>query len=169
MINASDQLYQAVCATASVEAVAVFFFVATFFTAFLTVFLAAVFVALPVCAFAALANRQRFFVAEIIRFMPSALIRRLGFDGSDVDRDGGSDVPLIAAHRRCWASFMCRRAAAENFRRLLVRAAGVAAVSEAPPDSTARSSPICESMCRFCSSNPRIAALMISFVSFVGM
>ena len=101
--------------------------------------------------------------------MPSALIRRFGFAGFDVTRDGGSDVPLIAAHRRCWASFIFRRAAAENFLRFLVGASGVAAASEEPPDSTALSSLIWESMCRFCSSNPRMAALMISFVSLVGM
>jgi len=150
--------------------VAVFFFTATFLGTFLTAaFFRAVFVTLPGCAFAALANRQRFFVAAIIRFMPSSLIRRLGFGGSDVARDGGSDVTLIAAHRRCWASFMRRRAAAENFRRFLVGASGVAAGSAGPPDRMARSPLICESMCRFCSSNPRMAAVMISFVSFVGM
>src|ERR1039458_6503391 len=65
-----------------------------------------------------------------------------------------------------WASFMRCRAAAENFLRFLVGATGVAAVSPGPPDSMARSSAIFESICRFCSSNPRIAAVMISGVSF---
>jgi hypothetical protein len=51
------------------------------------------------CALAALANRHRFFVAAIIRFLPSALIWRLGLGGSTVVRAEGSDSPLIAAHR----------------------------------------------------------------------
>jgi hypothetical protein len=51
------------------------------------------------CALAALANHHRFFVAAIIRFLPSALIWRLGLGGSTVVRAEGSDSPLIAAHR----------------------------------------------------------------------
>jgi len=49
------------------------------------------------CAWAALANRHRFFVAALIRFLPSALIWRLGFGGSTVAGSEGSDSPLIAA------------------------------------------------------------------------
>jgi len=36
-----------------------------------------------------------------------------------------------------------------------------------PPESIALRVPICESMCRFCSSYPKMAAVMISGVSFV--
>src|ERR1039457_5356241 len=72
----------------------------------------------------------------------------------------------MLAHRRCCASRIRRRAAAENFLRLPVGASGVAAAPPGPPDSVARSSAIFASICRFCSSNPRIAAVMISGVSF---
>jgi hypothetical protein len=103
-------------------------------------------------------------VAAMILFMPSALFRRFGLAGSLAA--GDPDSPLILAHRRCWASFIRRRAAAENFLRLC---AGVSAGSAGPPESMAWSSPIRESMCRFCSSKPRMAAVIISVVSFVGM
>jgi hypothetical protein len=109
-------------------------------------------------------SAHRFLVAAIILFMPSALIRRFGLAGSFAA--GDPDSPLILAHRRCWASFIRRRAAAENFLRLCV---GVSARAAGPPESMAWSSPIRESMCRFCSSKPRMAAVIISLVSFVGM
>lgn len=48
---------------------------------------------------AARCKRQRFFVAAMILFMPSALIRRLGFEGSGAGSDGSSISPLILAHR----------------------------------------------------------------------
>jgi hypothetical protein len=65
------------------------FFATTFFTGALFLvgaFLAAiffvagaVFFAVESCALAAFANRQRFLVAAMIRFIPSALIRRFAF------------------------------------------------------------------------------------------
>ena len=83
------------------------FFAATFFTVafFVTAFLAgADFFATGDCAFAASApfTAQRFLFAARIRFMPSALIRRLGFGGSGVAAGaGGSDSLLMLAYRRC--------------------------------------------------------------------
>jgi hypothetical protein len=144
--------------------------------AFVTALLAAAFVlvgadffAVAACAFAAFANRQRFFVAATIRFMPSSLIRRLDFGGSDVAAEtGGPDSPRIFAHRRCWASFIRFRAAEENLLRLRVVGPGVAAVS-GPPESMALSSEICWSIRIFCDSKPSMAAVKISFVSLIGI
>src|ERR1022692_790247 len=113
---------------------------------------------------AAFANRHRFFVAAMILFIPSGLIRRLGFVGLGVA--GAGDVPLIAAHRFFCASAMRRRVAALRF---LAGASGVAAVLAEPPESRVLSSSIFESICRFCCSYPRMAAVMISGSSFVGM
>jgi hypothetical protein len=120
------------------------------------------------CALAALTLAHRSFVAAMILAIPALLIRRLGFGASGVASAGGSDSPRIFAHLRCWASFMRHRAAAENFLRFLVGASGVAGVA-GPPGSIARSSAILVSICRFCSSNPRIAAVMISYVSLGGI
>jgi hypothetical protein len=61
-------------------------------------------------ASAARLSAQRFFVAAMIRFMPSALIRR--FCGFDPAREGAWDCPLIAAHLCFWASAIRRREAA---------------------------------------------------------
>src|ERR1019366_4889112 len=139
-----------------------------FFAAFLlAAFFRAVFLALAGCAFAApvlfCAHRRR--TASWIAFLPAALSFRLGFGASGVAGADGSDSPLMLAHRRCCASRILRRAAAENFLGFLVDASGAAAVSAGPPDSMARSSAIFESICRFCSSNPRIGAVMISGLS----
>ena len=66
---------------------------------------------------AALCKRQRFFVAAIILFMPSALIRRLGLGGFDLGADRDSLTPLILAHRACCAKAIFFRAATLNLRR----------------------------------------------------
>ena len=73
------------------------FFTAAFFRA------GADFFATGDCALAASArfNAHRLLFAARIRFMPSALIRRLGFGGSGVAAGtGGSDSLLILAYRR---------------------------------------------------------------------
>src|ERR1035437_8081212 len=86
---------------------------------------------------------QRALIAPTIAALPALLSFRFGFDASDLTSAGGSDSPRILAHRRCWASFIRRRAAAENFLRWLVGGPGVvAAVGLVPPDSMARSSAI---------------------------
>jgi hypothetical protein len=131
-------------------------------------FRAAFLEAFSYCALAALTLAHRSFVAATILAIPALLIRRLGFGASGVASAGGSDSTRIFAHLRCWASFMRRRVAAENFFRFPVGASGVVGVAE-PPGSIARSSAILVSICRLCSSNPRMAAVMISLVSFVGI
>lgn len=143
---------------------AVFFAAAFLTTAFLragAAFFAGAFAA-------AFCKRQRFFVAAMILFIPSSLIRRFGFVGSGVV--DGSDSPRIFAHRRfCdWAIF--RLTAAENFLRLRVGAPVAAAAWAGPPGSIARSSAILASSFSFWASIPKIAAFKISVVSFgVGM
>src|SRR5664279_5048061 len=104
---------------------------------------------------AAFCKRQRFFVAAMILAIPSLLIRRFGPVAFGIVGTGGADSPRIFAHRRCWASFMRCRAAAENFFRLRVGASGVAAgVGFVPPSSMAWSSAIWRSILVFCDSNP---------------
>jgi hypothetical protein len=141
---------------------------AVFNAAFLTpAFLAATGFGLAVAAFFA---AHRFFKAATIAALPALLSLRLGFGASGVAGAGGADSPRIFAHRRCWASFIRFRAAAENFFRLRVGASGVVAgVGFVPPSSMAWSSAIWRSILVFCDSNPVMAAMMISFVSFVGM
>jgi hypothetical protein len=110
-----------------------------------TDFLAAAFLATAGAAFPASARTrsQRALIAPTIAALPALLSFRFGFDASDLTSAGGSDSPRILAHRRCWASFIRRRAAAENFLRWLVGGPGVvAAVGLVPPDSMARSSAI---------------------------
>src|ERR1019366_1967174 len=144
-----------------------------FLAAFLVAaFFRAVFLALAGCAFtaSALFCAHRRCTASWIAFLPAALSFRLGFGATGVAGADDSDSPLMLAQRRCCASRMRRRAAAENFLRLRAGASGVVAAPPVPPDSTARSSAILESICRFRSSNPRIAAVMISGVSLcIGM
>ena len=127
-------------------------------------FLAAAFI-----AFAASArfSAHRFFVAAMIAFLPAAESFRLGL--GDASGGDGSAAFLEAAHLFRCASAIAFLPAALIFRRLRFGGSGVAAGSVGPPVRTAWSSPICESMCRFCSSNPRMAAVMISGVSFVDM
>src|ERR1017187_2325494 len=137
---------------------------------FLAAFLVAAFFRAVFSAVSTLFCAHRRRRASWIAFLPAALSFRLGFGATAVAGADGSDSPLMLAHRRCCASRILRRAAAENFLRLLVGASGAEAVSPGPPGSMARSSAIFESICRFCSSNPRIAAVMISGVSLcIGM
>ncbi|MGO9261359.1 MAG: hypothetical protein ACLQU1_34395 [Bryobacteraceae bacterium] len=87
--------------------------------------------------------------------------------------DGGvSDAAFAAwnaAQRLLVASEIALLPAALIFRRLRLGGSGVAAGLAGPPDSRDLSSPILVSMCRLCSSNPRMAAVTISLVSFVGI
>src|ERR1019366_1477621 len=110
---------------------------------------------------------QRFLVASEMAFLPAALILRFGFAVAVLD--GGSASPLDAAQRFRCASPMRFRAAALIFRRLPFGTPGLATDSAGPPSSMAWSSAIWRSILVFCDSNPVMAAMMISFVSFVGM
>src|ERR1035438_7475978 len=103
----------------------------------------------------------------MIAFLPAAESLRLGL-GAAAGVEG-CDGFLDAAHLLRCASAMRARAAGLIFRRLRLGAFGASEGSAELPDSPARSSAILVSMCRFCSSNPRMAAVMISGVSFVGM
>ena len=155
--------------------VAVFFaafaggaFSATFLAA--AFFRAAFLAALSCCALAALTLAHRAFVAAIILALPALLIRRLGFVDFGVAGAVGSAAFFDAAHLFRCASAIAFRPAALIFRRLRFVGSGVAAVCVEPPGSIARSSAILVSIWRFCCSKPRMAALMISGVSFcVGM
>ena len=69
-------------------------------------------------AASALFFAHRFLSASWMAFLPAAESLRLAFGGSGLACDGGADSPRILAHRRCWASFIRRRVAAENLRRL---------------------------------------------------
>src|ERR1039458_943077 len=97
----------------------------------------------------------------MIALLPAAESFRLGLGAA-------SEVFLGAAHLLRCASAMRARAAALIFRRLRFGDSG-AEGSAGPPDNRDRSSAILVPMCRFCSSYPRMAAVMISGVSFVGM
>ncbi len=140
---------------------------------FATAVLAAVFfwVAGFDLAAAAFFSAHRFFNAATMFALPALLSFRFAFGASGIAGAGDSDSPRILAHRSCWASFMRRRAAAENSRRLIVGASGVAAgVGLAgPPFNMARSSAICVSIRSFSCSKPTMAALIIWGVRFVGM
>ena len=140
-------------AVACAEKGAVFFaapftdalFLATFLGVFGAAFLtatsfatgAAFFVAVD-AALAAVASRQRFLVAAMILFIPSALIRRFAFGAFSafvVAGADGSDSPLIFAHLAFCDRAIFRLTAAEKPLRFLVGAAGVAGVSTGPPES----------------------------------
>jgi hypothetical protein len=113
------------------------FFAAFFSGAFTAGLVTAAFlqtVFLAGCAFAASArfSAHRFLVAAMIAALPAALSFRFGLAGSSVAGAGGWDSPRILAHRRCWASFIRLRAAAENFLRLRVGASGMAAAWRRP-------------------------------------
>ena len=112
-------------------------------------------------------SAQYFFVAAMIDLLPAAESFRLGL-GAAAGVEG-CDGFLDAAHLLRCASAMRARAAALIFRRLRFGASNGETGSAGPPDSPARSSAILASMCRFCSSNPRMAAVMISALSFVGI
>lgn len=115
---------------------------------------------------------QRFFKAATMFALPALLSVRFGLAGAGAVGAGGAASPRTFAHLRCWASFMRRIAAGENFRRFRCGGASVvfvvAGLAEAP-DSMARSSPIWASIRVFCVSNPSMAALTISGVSLVGI
>ena len=95
--------------------------------------------------------------------------RSLTVNQSDHGEGGYRRVHGRRAHRRRWASFIRLRAAAENFLRLPVVATGEATESVDSPESMALSSEICWSIRVFCDSKPSMAAVMISFVSLVGI
>lgn len=124
------------------------------------------FAGFPDRAFAASAlfSAHRFFVAAMIARLPAAESFRLGLAAAS-----GVEVFLDAAHLLRCASAMRARAAALIFRRSRIGDSDAAVGSGRPPSSIPRSSAILTSMCRFCSSNPRMAAVMISGVSFVGI
>jgi hypothetical protein len=108
---------------------------------------------------AALSATQRFFVEATMAALPAALSFRFGFDTAGVS---AAVLPLKAAHLlRCPAAIFLRAAA------LIFRRAGftVPLASVFPPEIIARISAIFSSVLRFCSSKPKIAALIISFVS----
>jgi len=136
------------------------------YAAFNVRFLAPVLFAAARFAFASSArlSAQRFFVAAMIRFMPSSLIRRFGT--SDPADDLAWDRPLMAAHLLFWASAIRRRDAADILR---LSFGTSAAACPSLWWSILRSSAILESMRFFCASNPEIAAVMISWDRFCGM
>src|ERR1700694_3062784 len=104
-----------------------------------------------------------------------AVVVRSGQDPVGVNLDLESPEPGSAAldcffpssHLLRCAAAIRFRAATDIFRRLRFGLSEVAAGEFGAPSKIALSSPICESMFRFCSSKPRIAAAMISWVSFV--
>jgi hypothetical protein len=122
--------------------------------------------AVAVFALAALANRQRFFVAAMIRFIPSGLICRFGFCVSGVAATVGSDSPLSFAHRAFCAKAILLRDAGLNLFRLAGTDSGEMPLLTGSPESIARTSRICPSILVFFASNPAIAAVRISVVSF---
>jgi hypothetical protein len=103
--------------------------------------------------------------------LPCALSVLLALGASFVAVSGSAaapDVPLIAAHRRCCASFIRFRVAALTFRLLGdvdVLADGAEGAAGAVLVSMTRSSAICASMSFFWASNPLIAASMMAVVS----
>ncbi len=132
-----------------------------------TYLLAAVFFAGTVSAAAAFFAAQRFFNAATIAALPAALSFRLGLEAFGVLASG---CPLEAAHRFRCAAAIALRPAALIFRRAGVAAVAAALVPAGVPESIARRSAIWASILTFCSSKPRMAAEIISFVSFgVGM
>lgn len=115
-------------------------------------------------AFAALINAHLFLVATTIARLPAADSLRFFSGASD---QTGSARYCTAARLFLCATPMRIRAAAFFVRRCRFCAMAVIAGPAPLPSSIARSSPICELICRFCSSNPRIAAVIISGVSLV--
>lgn len=91
-------------------------------------------------------SAQRFFVAAMIAFLPAAESFRLAL-GAAAGSDGAEGF-LDPAHLLRCASAMRARAAALILRRLRFVGAGAAACVP-PPDSIARRSLICESICLF--------------------
>lgn len=108
-------------------------------------------------------NAQRFFVAATIALLPAAESFRFGFETAS---GAGLSAAFLAAHLFRCASAIAFLPAALIVRRFCCGGSGAAAVSAEAPVCIARSSAIWVSRCRFCSSNPRIAAAIISLVSF---
>ena len=113
------------------------------------------------CAFAALAALAFLRFATSFVFAAAESLR-LGFVGSGV---AAADSLLDAAHLFRCASAIAFLPAALNFRRFRFVVA-LAADSTGPAGSIARSSAILASMSVLCTSKPRMAAWMISGVSF---
>jgi hypothetical protein len=86
-------------------------------------------------AAAALFAAHRFFKAATMFALPALLSFLLGFEGAFVAGAGGSSSLRTLGHRSCCASFIRLRAAAENFRRLIMGVSGVAAGSVEAPES----------------------------------
>ena len=116
-------------------------------------------------AFAASArfNAHRFLSAATIAFLPAAESFRFGLAAAFAGDP--SAAVFEAAHLFRCPSAIAFLPAALIFRRFRGNS-GPVVVSVGAPVCIARSSAIWASRCRFCSSNPRIAAAMISFVSF---
>jgi hypothetical protein len=112
-------------------------------------------------AFAALIAAHLFLVAAMIASRPAADSLRPLLGASDVT----ASACFFAVHLFLCASPMRFRAAKLIMFRFPVSGTTVRTGPAALRSSIARSLPICESMCRFCSSNPRIAAAIISGVS----
>jgi hypothetical protein len=105
----------------------------------------------------------------MIRFIPSGLILRFGFDAFVVAGTAGLDLPRIFAHLSRCAALIRLRVAAENFRCLRGADSDAAAGCAGPPLSIARSSATRSSRRFLCALNPSMAALMNSSDIFVGM
>jgi len=134
---------------------------ATFFNAlvdgaFTAAFFPATFLGAASADFAAaLCRRHRFFVAAMILFMPSALIRRLGLGVFSV-AGGGAISPLTLAHRTFCARAIFFRDAALNLLRLRMGASGVEAGSTCAPvagPSTSLNARSARSMAVLCRSS----------------
>lgn len=133
-------------------------------------FAGAFFAACSALAASACFNAQRFLVAAMIFLRPAALSLRLGVAASfDGGGGAGSLSFLASAHLFRCASAIAFLPAALIFRRLRCGGSGVASGSVGLPDRVALSSAILESISRFCSSNPRMAAVIISLVRLVGI
>jgi CheY-like chemotaxis protein len=119
----------------------------------------------PVC-FEASARfaAQRFLVAAMIARLPAAESFRFGFGASCA-----AWCFLDSAHLFRCAAAIAALPALLIFRRLRRGDSEAAAVDWEPPSSICRISAIRASIRVFCISNPSIAAVRISVVSFIGM
>ena len=109
-------------------------------------------------------SAQRFLVAAMIARLPAAESFRFGFGAS-----GAAGRFLDSAHLFRCAAAIAALPALLILRRLRWGNSEVAAVDWEPPSSICRISAIRASIRVFCISNPSIAAVRISVVSFVGM
>ena len=118
-------------------------------------------------AASALFCAHRLLAASWMAFLPAAESFRLAFGASGLTFAGGSDSPRILAHRRCWASCIRRRVAAENFLRLRGVASGVVAAWLGRLGSIARTSAIWASTRFFWASRPTRAASRMEWLSVI--